>query len=304
MCPSVPVEVYRSRHLADCDERAFMLIAVGVPSAIGRDGGLYQVFVEEASAAAAHGHLERYELESRPRPPLPPAPPAQPHAWLGAAIYAAVLYGAALALGQGFGPLDAFWLGDLSGARVQSGEWWRVFTALTLHLDIAHFMGNLGAGSLLGWLAGRRLGPGIAWALILIAAAGANLLEACFGPAEHRSAGASTAVFAALGLLAAYEWSDRRTRPRPVRRPGRLAPLIAGVILLGFLGAGTGAADDTTDLVAHAAGFALGALCGALAARPGIRRALRHVPQWLAGTIALGAIVAAWALAIRCSTVS
>lgn len=296
--PRSPVEVYRSPRLADCDERAFVLIAVGVPSAIGRDGGIYRVFVEEPAAPAARAHLERYELESRPEPPSPPAPRPRPHAWAGAAVYVAVLYGVAFALGQGIGPLDAFWLGNLNAARVQAGEWWRAFTALTLHLDIAHFAGNLGSGCLFGWLAGRRLGPGVAWALIVFAAAAANLLEALFGPTEHRSAGASTAVFAALGLLAACEWSDRRARRRSARLMARWAPLIAGVILLGFLGGGTGEPDDTTDLVAHVTGFLLGALCGASISRPPLRRALEHVPQWLAGIIALAAIASAWALAI------
>lgn len=302
MEPLSPVEVYRSPRLADCDERAFVLIAVGLPSAIGRDGELYRVFVEEPAAEAARMHLGRYELESRPAPPAPSVPPPRPHAWAGAALYAAVLYAVAFALARGVGPLDAFWLGDLNAERVQAGEWWRALTALTLHLDIAHFAGNLGAGSLLGWLAGRRLGPGVAWALIVFAAAAANLLEALFGPAGHRSAGASTAVFAALGLLAAHEWGDRRARRRPARRFARWAPLIAGVILLGLLGSGTGAPEDTTDLVAHVAGFLLGALCGALAARPLLGRALGRLPQWLAGAVALGAVAAAWALALLRST--
>lgn len=297
------VEVYRSSRLADCDERAFVLIAVGVPSAIGCDDGTYRVFVDEDSATAARLHLARYALESLPGPPPAPAPQPRPHAWLGPALYALVLITVAIASALGIGPLDAFWRGDLDATRVQAGEWWRPLTALTLHRDVAHFAGNLGAGMFFGWFAARRIGPGLAWALIVLAAGAANLLEGLLAPDGYHSAGASTAVFAALGLLAAYEWSDRSTGDRSARRRvARWAPLIAGVILLGFTGSGTGAADDTTDLVAHVAGFALGALAGASAARPPLRRVLEHLPQWLTGGIAFAAIVVAWACALTHTT--
>lgn len=295
------VEVYRSPRLADCDERAFVLIAVGVPSAIGWDGAEYRVFVGNESAAAARVHLDRYAVESLPTPPPTPLPQPWPHAWVGPAIYALVLHAVAIAIALGIGPLDAFWRGDLDATRVRAGEWWRALTALTLHRDIAHFAGNLGAGVFFGWFAARRIGSGLAWALIVLAAGAANLLESLLAPDGYHSAGASTAVFAALGLLAAWEWSDRSAgaRSREVRRRiARWAPLIAGVILLGFTGSGTGAPDDTTDLVAHVVGFALGALAGAIASRPRVRHALERVPQWVAGGLALAAIAIAWGFAL------
>ncbi len=65
------------------------------------------------------------------------------------------------AVAGGFWRLDAFDLGAIDAARVQSGEWWRAWTALTLHVDASHLATNLGAGIWFGYLAGRQLGPGI-----------------------------------------------------------------------------------------------------------------------------------------------
>jgi membrane associated rhomboid family serine protease len=156
------------------------------------------------------------------------------YAWLGSLIYALVLLGVAAAISFGWGRLDAFEAGSLNAALVRQGQWWRAWTSLTLHLDAAHIAANLGAGAWFGYLAGRLLGPGTAWALVVLGAGAANWVESLLAAADHRSVGASTAVFTALGLLAAYTWRERHSMAlRPAQRYG---PLFAGVILLGWLG--------------------------------------------------------------------
>ncbi len=91
--------------------------------------------------------------------------------------------------------------------RVQAGQWWRAWTALTLHLDGPHLAANLAAGVWFGYLAARQMGGGTAWFLTVTGAALANLLEGLLGPPEHRAVGASTAVFSGtrrhVGLLVA-----------------------------------------------------------------------------------------------------
>ncbi len=299
-------EVYRSPHLADCDERTFVLLAVGIPSAIGADPENYHVYVDAAHAPEARAQLARYEAEQRHeaarRAAAFAAPPARDHpgAASGVVAYCLVIGGIGLALAEGVGPLDAFWRGDLDGARVQAGEWWRAVTALTLHTDGAHLLANLAAGSWFGWLAGRQLGPGIAWALALLAASSSNLLEALFGPASHRAVGASTAVFAVLGVLSAHAWRSRHGgaaagAPAARRWATRWGPLVVGVILLGWFGS----EGENTDVVAHVGGFALGAAAGVLTAVPRVDRALERVPQWAAGAFAIGLVGLAWALALR-----
>jgi rhomboid protease GluP len=204
-----------------------------------------------------------------------------------------VLLGVAWALSNGLVRLDAFEQGELDAARVQAGQWWRAWTALTLHLDGPHLAANLVAGLWFGYLAARQMGSGLAWLLTVTGAGVANLLEGLFGPADHRAVGASTAVFAALGAMAAYSWRERfGWRQRWARRWG---PLIAGVILLGW----TGSAGEQTDTVAHVGGFMVGALLGATAALAQVQRSLRWLPQWLSGAAALASLALAWWLALR-----
>ncbi len=269
-----------------------MLGAVGIASAIGLREDHYSLEVAEADAHRALSHLSQYEAENRPLPPLPPAPPLHPNAWVGCLGYAVWLLGVPYAVSNGLVRLDALSIGELDAARVQSGQWWRAWTALTLHLGGPHLAANLGAGIWFGYLAGRQLGAGVAWLLIVAGGGIANLLEGLFGPPWHRSVGASTAVFTALGLMSAYTWRERLRLPQ--RWGQRWGPLVAGVILLGWLGT----AGKETDVMAHVLGFGLGVLLGATAALPAVSRRLHDVRQWPAGVAAIVIVAAAWALAL------
>jgi membrane associated rhomboid family serine protease len=286
------VEVFRSFWRRDCEDRAFMLGAVGIASVIVLRDDHFTLEVAAADAGRAATHLTQYEAENLPPAPLPPAPPLHPHAWAGCVGYAAWLLGVAYAISKGLVRLDAFNIGELDAARVQSGQWWRAWTALTLHVSGPHLAANLGAGIWFGYLAGRQLGVGVAWFLIVAAGGLANLIEGLLGPPWHQSVGASTAVFAALGLMSAYTWRERLALPqRWVRRWG---PLVAGISLLGWLGT----AGQHTDVMAHLLGFGIGVLLGAIAALPAVRRRLHDVPQWPGGLGASAIMAVAWGLAL------
>jgi membrane associated rhomboid family serine protease len=299
----VAVEIFRAPRRAVCDERAFMLAAVGIACVVAADGAEFVLLADAADVPAALDHLRKYEVESRARPAAPP-PPARLHpgAWLGSLVYALVLIGVTLAISNGWWRLDAFEAGTLDAGRVQAGQWWRVWTALTLHLDGAHLAANTAAGMWFGYLAGRLVGTGNAWLLIVAGAGFANWIEASLGPVTHRSVGASTAVFTALGLLSAYSWRTRFSYPQ--RWASRWGPLIAGVILLSWTGTGAESVNgesgggQTVDVVAHALGFAVGAGLGAVAAVPTVSRMLARVPQWLVGLAALAPLAAAWVRAL------
>jgi len=288
------VAVYQSAHRTECNERAFMLGAVGISSTVGFDGSEFLLVVGVTDEAAARGQLQSYETERRAvRIPVAHAPPhLYPGAWIGCVIYVAVLYGVALGVSKGWWRPDAFKRGELDGALVQGGQWWRAWTALTLHWDGPHLVANLGAGVWFGYLAARQLGAGTAWFLTVAGAAAANYFDAHFGPPTYLSVGASTAVFTALGLIAAHSWRTRFHLPQ--RRALRWAPLIAGVVLLGWFGS----AGEGTDLVAHALGFTAGCVLGALAALRIVDALLQRVPQWLMGIAALGSLAIAWAYAL------
>jgi len=291
------IALYRSPRRAECAERSFVLQAVGIESELSRVEGEYVLWVDAGSAEAARAHLVQYEQEQRrwrwrrQTVAVVPRPPA-PHALLGSALYVAVLLFVAYAAGSGLWRLDAFDRGDLDAGLVQHAQWWRAWTALTLHLDPAHIAANIAAGVWFGALAGRLLGPGHAWALIVLGAGAANLIEALLATPDHRSAGASTAVFTALGLLSAYAWVERRTLA--LHWAARLGPLVAGVMLLGWLGT----EGEHTDVMAHLIGFGVGAVLGALAALGNAQRLLRTIPQWVTGAAALGMIALAWFCAL------
>jgi rhomboid protease GluP len=286
------VTVFRSPRRRDCEERLLVLTAVGIPGQLAFDGQCL-IEVAAADAASAQAHLLQYERENPPAPPPPPAPRLHPHAWIGCVLYVAVLMGVAFAVAGGLVRLDAFDLGELDAARVQGGQWWRAWTALTLHLDGPHLAANLLAGVWFGYLAARQLGGGLAWFLIVSGAALANLLAGLYGPPEHRAVGASTAVFAALGLMSAYSWRERLRWPQRWAR--RWGPLVAGVVLLGW----TGSAGEGTDLVGHLSGFIVGVVLGAAVAVPRVQSQVNRVPQWLTGAAALASIAFAWFCALR-----
>lgn len=299
--PPDETPVYASDSSALCNERAFVLMAVGIPAAIRFDGLRYVLEVNRQDAQRAIVHLTQYETERRSRPAPPPPPiPVLPYAWVGCIGYALVLIAVGLLVSNGVWRLDAFDAGQVDAARMKSGEWWRAWTALTLHRDGAHLTANLAAGIWFGYLAAGQVGSGVSWFFIVTGAACANLIEALAGPGSHRSVGASTAVFTALGLLAAHSWRVRAPWAR--RWASRWAPLVAGVVLLGWFGAGGGDETDEmvhTDIVAHLLGFLAGGLLGALWAQDRVRQLLANVPQWLAGSAAFASIAIAWICALR-----
>jgi rhomboid protease GluP len=297
-------EIYRSRRLADCDERAFMLFAVGIPSAIARDTRAYLLLVEPHDAVAALDHLRRYEVERLTRPRRASvAPKLYPGAWVGSLVYAVVIVGVALGIATGVGRLDAFDLGELHAGSVRAGQWWRVWTALTLHVDGAHLAANTAAGAWFGYLASRLLGAGRAWLLVVLGAGLANGAEAFIAPAFHRSVGASTGVFTALGLMSAYSWRSGLAYAQ--RWALRWGPLVAGLLLLAWTGTGggspeePGSGDPSVDVAAHALGFVIGLLAGAAVSMKAVSPILDRVPQWVSGLLALVPIVVSWVWALH-----
>ena len=185
------------------------------------------------------------------------------------------------------------WLaaGRVDGELIRAGEWWRTITALTLHSGLRHFVGNLGFGVFFGMLAGRLLGPGVTWLAVVCSSSIANFLNTLLLDSSHRAIGASTAVFAALGLLAGFVWRGRLMRQD--RWAYRVGPLVGGVALLAFTGTG----DANTDVGAHLAGFVCGLITGMLLTIIYPLVTGEAVQRW-SGAAALGAVLLAWAFAL------
>jgi membrane associated rhomboid family serine protease len=238
----------------------------------------------------AYEEIARYSAERNVPRSLPRVIDPQPGAGLGALVYVIILLLTAYCAGIGLFGADWLSAGDLNAEA--AGQWWRVVTALTLHLDQEHLLGNVLFGVVAGIAAGRLLGPGVAWASVLGAAALANYVEALIAPITHRAVGASTAVFAALGLLAGMAWRQRLSLRE--RLWYRWAPLIAGVCLLTLLGAGSA----HVDVLGHALGFIFGLSVGWIYVRAGIPGKRGRRLQIVTGVSAVLLVGVAWFLAI------
>ena len=101
----------------------------------------------------------------------------------------------------------------MNSEAVSAGEWWRIFTAITLHSDASHLAANVSTGFLLLGLAMANYGPGIGLAAAYLAGAGGNFSGFFVYGKMHRSLGASGMVMGALGLLAAQTISLARKNP-------------------------------------------------------------------------------------------
>jgi MYXO-CTERM domain-containing protein len=286
------VIIFRSRHRARCTERALVLQAMSIDHDLRLHAGEWTLSVPEHQAGNAIEQLDLYVRENQNWPRRQAVLPYHRVGLRGVAGYAVVLVLVALAEGHELFGLDWFGSGRVHSGMVRDGQWWRTLTALTLHLDAEHLIANLLFGAAFGLIAGHLLGNGLAWFSILLAGAAGNALSALVQPAQHTAAGASTAVFAALGLVAAYVW--RRRRNLKGRWAIQWAPIVGAGVLLAYTGSG----GERTDVVAHLTGFlagiGLGAYYGGLG--PGIDLGPRS--QWLLGTGTLALLAVAWAIAL------
>jgi membrane associated rhomboid family serine protease len=278
---------------ARINELALVLTARGVP--FQRQPGLrgWELWVPLADAPAAATELTLYRHENAREIGTRPVEEVGAGR-AGVAWYVATLLAVFFAV-QAY-LFDRDWLaaGRLEAGAVLAGEWWRAVTALTVHRELVHLGGNVAFGGFYGYFVGRYLGHGFGWLAVLLAAAGANVLNAWVQLPTHRSIGASTAVFAALGLLVTYTWRRGYLRDTPWR--SRIAPIIAGLGLLAF----TGTAGANTDLGAHLFGFIAGLGAGLLIARFAPVAWLRNARvQRACGTLAAALLAAAWAMALR-----
>ena len=285
----------RSRHRHEAMDARLVLDAVGVPAeAVFRDGWwLLLVAVEDQARALEE--LRAYRAENpRGARPGPVSVPSFSGGPTGVLAYVVILIGVALAANGWLFGLDWVDAGVMRAGRVTHGEWWRTLTALTLHGDAGHLSANLAFGAVFGLFAAQALGGGVAWCGIVLAGALGNGLNALVQPAYHSSLGASTAVFAALGILVAHALRYRHSVTAGAGLIRRWSPLVGGIALLAFTGTG----GERTDVVAHLTGFLAGLALGWFCSRLPVTSLGRPVIQRAAAAAAIGLIVTGWTLAL------
>lgn len=284
-----PFATTRSR----ADTWVLVLTSQGISAHIHRTEAGFAVVMPSEDAQSARQIITLWVEENRPRPTPPEAQlPNTLRQGDIAFAYAIALLLLAMHLGlERYG--DEAWfhrVGSANAYYILRGELWRVFTALTLHKDLAHALGNTLIGGLfLASLAGR-VGAGVALCGALSSGALGNLIDAIHHQTGHNSIGASTAVFGVVGLLCGVEAWRRQRLALPWR--GAWVPIGAGVGLLAMLGSG----GTDVDFGAHVYGLLCGMSLGFLFAPrlspepPAVR------VQILIGFISAATLGLAWAI--------
>lgn len=295
---SEPVVILQTARRGECMECRLVLSAVGIPSAIHHHRGVWVLAVSPSLQDRAIAEWDDYRAENATKKSVTlPAFRSDDSAINGCIAYAVVIVSVAalnsawVAGGALFEPGE-MQAGTVIGETVFDGQWYRVITALTLHLDAGHLASNLLFGTVFGFFAGQVLGGGIAWLAILLAGGLGNGVNAWVQSPDHTSVGASTAVFGALGVIVAHALRPRQSPDESLFR--RWSPLVAGIMIFSLTGVG----DERTDVMAHITGFMAGLLVGWFARKlPGRLTANRRI-QVAAGGMALLIVCVTWGIAL------
>ena len=261
------------------DEWALVLAATAIAFRVEPDGSGWRLVVARSDAEAARAALEAYDRERQEDHAVPTASSPYQETMLG--IVVAVLLAACYRLTGPAHPGNPWSdAGAASAAKIAAGEVWRTVTALTLHANPAHILGNVVAAAVFVTAVGRLVGPGVAAWLVLLAGAGGNAVNAVLRGAPHQSVGASTAIFGAIGILGGLGFARRREHRGPRRRVW--IPVAGSLALLAMLGAG-----EEADIGAHLFGLVVGLPLGFAAAR----FATRPPGRWVQRALAVAALV-------------
>ncbi len=224
----------------------------------------YRLLVETSRVNRVHAELMRYDREcvGWPPPVAPGGPTMARLDFVTPLLWALTVL--AVFRGQWLHPewTDA---GELDPAAMfDHGEVWRALTALFLHADSAHLGSNLFGGVFLFAAVLSVFGRVRGWLFIALPAVAGNLAVAAMHyPEPYRSLGASSAIFAALGLLTGRAVRVAGGRGHPHRWRTLFVPSAAGLTVLALYGAG----GPLVDVLAHVTGFGAGLLLGLIATR-------------------------------------
>jgi rhomboid protease GluP len=269
---------------------SLVLASQGIAAIINQTESGWELIVDEPEYGRARAALSQYQIENRGwgwRRELPGTGVVFHWGGLFWALGLAAIYYWSMVRFPGLQRA-----GMVNSGAVRDGQWWRLFTAVTLHENLPHLIGNATIGFVLLGLAMARYGPGLAVLAAFLAGVVGNGADVLVYPSAHDSLGASGMVTGALGLITVQSFASwRRYRSAARFFPRAVASGVLILVLIGF--------SPGTDTVVHVGGFLAGAVFGlALGLLP--PAALQRSAPNVAGGIVLGALVfATWLLASR-----
>ena len=267
-----------------------MLASQGIEAVMDQSDEGWVLLVEPRHYDRALANLKQYKLENRGwqwRQTLPKAGLLFHWGGLGwAAAIIAVYYWSAVR----FPGISV--AGILDRVKVRQGQWWRLWTAITLHQNVSHLMANATTGFILMGLAMASYGAGVALLAAFVAGAVGNVAGLFLYSQPHQSLGASGMVMGALGLVTVQSFSF--WRKHPFGRRLFVRGFAAGMLILTLIGF-----SPEADIVAHVGGFIAGAIFGcALGCVPPAR--LQRGPANVGAMLVLaGLLLATWFLALK-----
>jgi rhomboid protease GluP len=263
------VEVGQYPTLQQAQEHGLVILAMREPCWVAEvpsgNGFSLHAVPEAVPGITRELHAYLHEQQSpRIAPDVEPSVFRHPAGWEVYAVWAVCLIG--MFLLQNADPSLVDRAASSSTGLIGNHEWWRPFTALFLHGDLPHLVGNLLSGLFFGTLVAKMVGPWRGWAMILACGTLGNSITSWITyPESFVSLGASTAVFGALGILSGIGFATMLRSRSGLPWAKVTAPLVAGIILLGWLGGGE--AGGNTDVFGHVFGFGSGLTAGFVIAR-------------------------------------
>jgi membrane associated rhomboid family serine protease len=152
--------------------------------------------------------------------------------------------------------------GAMYGPPATHGEWWRVVTAMFVHVGIIHLAMNMYVLAAGGGFVERLFGHLNFFVLYMLSGIGGSITSLAVHPGTV-SAGASGAIFGIYGGLLGFLLWHRHSLPGDAARSMmKTAVAFLGVNILFSL------ANENVDLAAHLGGFVSGSAAGAALAAP------------------------------------
>jgi membrane associated rhomboid family serine protease len=270
-----------------------VLSASHIPYKIESTDRTFYIDVDPRHRSAACRAIARYLEENkslRANELVSSSPPAQ-KTW--SAVYVALfLIAVHWAIGSGDARQMFVQSFGADAGHILAGSLFRCVTALLLHTDALHLLSNIFGMVIFGTAVASHCGWGVGWLMILLAGAAGNWITAAWYRQAHLSVGASTAVFAAVGLSAAL--MSRIYSKRYERSWRSWTPVAGGLALLAWMGAA-----PHTDLAAHLFGFVSGLLFGLVYNRwfRSVTRPMQFVCAILAAVLVAWGCVWGWIVA-------